>query len=87
MVSIATFIFSLSVCRDTDKKVFVDPMRPLTLAQLKQDQTGRSRTPTGKDISLHRLYLETHNKARLANPQVYLFHLQLLHFCFCLKKW
>lgn len=59
----------LSVCSDADKKVFVDPMR-LTLAQLKQDQTSRSRTPTGKDISLHRLYMEPHSKARLANTQV-----------------
>lgn len=69
-------IFPLPVCSDSDKKVFVDPMRALTLAQLKQDQTSRSRTPTGKDISLHRHYLEPHSKVRLANTQVA--HLMLI---------
>lgn len=64
------YVFGPSVCRDADKKVFVDPMRALTMAQLKPDQTGRSRTPTGKDVGLHRLYLEPHNKARMANTQV-----------------
>ena len=60
-----------SVCRDVDKKGFVDPIRTLTLAQLKQEQTDRSRTPTGKDVHVHRLYLDPHSKARLANTQVY----------------
>uniref|UniRef100_A0A3Q3VYN8 Probable JmjC domain-containing histone demethylation protein 2C n=1 Tax=Mola mola TaxID=94237 RepID=A0A3Q3VYN8_MOLML len=54
---------------DEDKKGFVDPIKTLTMAQLKQDQTNRSQTPTGKDISLHRLYLDPHSKARLANTQ------------------
>lgn len=54
---------------DMDKKGFVDPIRTLTLAQLKQEQTDRSRTPTGKDVHLHRLYLDPHSKARLANAQ------------------
>lgn len=60
----------LFVYRDEDKKGFVDPIKTLTMAQLKQDQTNRSQTPTGKDISLHRLYLDPHSKARLANTQV-----------------
>lgn len=64
-------MFDLSACRDVDKKGFVDPIRTLTLAQLKQEQTDRSRTPTGKDIHLHRLYLDPHSKARLANAQVH----------------
>lgn len=64
-------MFDLSVCRDVDKKVYVDPIRTLTLAQLKQEQTDRSRTPTGKDAHLHRLYLDPHTKARLANAQVH----------------
>ncbi len=59
-----------SLCRDMDKKGFVEPIRTLTLAQLKQEQTDRSRTPTGKDVHLHRHYLDPHNKARLANTQV-----------------
>lgn len=63
-------MFDLSVCRDVDKKGFVDPIRTLTLAQLKQEQTDRSRTPTGKDVLLHHLYLDPHSKARLANTQV-----------------
>ena len=55
-----------------DKKGFVDPIRTLTLAQLKQEQTDRSRTPTGKDAHLHRLYLDAHSKqARLAQTQVH----------------
>lgn len=53
-----------------DKKSFVDPIRTLTLAQLKQEQADRSRTPTGKDVHLHRHYLDPHSKARLANTQV-----------------
>ncbi|XP_024153899.1 probable JmjC domain-containing histone demethylation protein 2C isoform X2 [Oryzias melastigma] len=40
-----------------------------TLAQLKQDQVDRSRTPAGKDVLHHRLYLDPHSKAHLANPQ------------------
>ena len=64
-------MFDLSVCRDVDKKGFVDPIRTLTLAQLKQEQTDRSRTPTGKDVHLHRLYLDPHCKARQVNTQVH----------------
>lgn len=59
-----------SVFREMNKKGFVDPIRTLTLAQLKQEQTDRSRTPTGKEVHLHRLYLDPHSKARLANAQV-----------------
>ncbi|XP_055792567.1 probable JmjC domain-containing histone demethylation protein 2C [Salvelinus fontinalis] len=44
-----------------DLKGFVDPIRTITLAHLKQEQ-DRSRTPTGKDSHLHQLYLEAHNK-------------------------
>lgn len=56
---------------DMDKKGFMDPIRTLTLAQLKQEHTDRSRTPTGKDAQLHRLYLEAQGKhARLAHTQV-----------------
>uniref|UniRef100_A0A674C5Z9 Probable JmjC domain-containing histone demethylation protein 2C n=1 Tax=Salmo trutta TaxID=8032 RepID=A0A674C5Z9_SALTR len=44
-----------------DLKGFVDPIRTITLAHLKQEQ-DRSRTPTGKDSHLHHLYLEAHNK-------------------------
>lgn len=58
------------MCRDVNKKGFVDPVRTLTLAQLKQDQADRSRTPTGKDVNLHRLFLDPHNKTHLANTQV-----------------
>lgn len=54
---------------DVEKKGFVDPIRNLTLAQIKQDQTDRSRTPTGKEVHLHRLYLDPHSKARLTNTQ------------------
>ncbi|KAM6896910.1 LOW QUALITY PROTEIN: putative JmjC domain-containing histone demethylation protein 2C [Xenentodon cancila] len=54
---------------DVNKKSFVDPVRTLTLAQLKQEQTDRSRTPTGKDVHVHRLYLDPHSKARLTNAQ------------------
>ncbi|KAJ3608291.1 hypothetical protein NHX12_025340, partial [Muraenolepis orangiensis] len=55
---------------DMDKKGFMDPIRTLTLAQLKQEHTDRSRTPTGKDAQLHRLYLEAQGKhARLAHTQ------------------
>ncbi|KAF0024999.1 hypothetical protein F2P81_021880, partial [Scophthalmus maximus] len=54
---------------DLDKKGFVDPIRTLTFAQLKQEHTDRSRTPTGKDVYLHRLYLDPLSKARLANTQ------------------
>lgn len=64
-------MFDLSVCRDVDKKGFVDPIRTLTLAHLKQEQTDRSRTPTGKDMHLNRLFLDPHSKTRLANTQVY----------------
>ena len=63
-------MFTFTVCSDVDKKGFVDPIRTLTLAQLKQEQTDRSRTPTGKDVHLHRLYLDPLSKARLANTQV-----------------
>lgn len=63
-------MFDLSVCSDVEKKGFVDPIRTLTLAQLKQEQTDRSRTPTGKDSHLHRLYLDPHSKTRLTNIQV-----------------
>uniref|UniRef100_A0AAZ3SPJ9 JmjC domain-containing histone demethylation protein 2C n=1 Tax=Oncorhynchus tshawytscha TaxID=74940 RepID=A0AAZ3SPJ9_ONCTS len=45
----------------TDLKGFVDPIRTITLAHLKQEQ-DRSRTPTGKDSHLHQLYLEACNK-------------------------
>lgn len=61
----------LSVCRDVDKKGFIDPIRTLTMAQLKQEPTDRSRTPTGKDVHLHRLYLDPLSKARLGNTQVH----------------
>ncbi|XP_045570051.1 probable JmjC domain-containing histone demethylation protein 2C isoform X2 [Salmo salar] len=44
-----------------DLKGFVDPIRTITLAHLKQEQ-DRSRTPPGKDSHLHHLYLEAHNK-------------------------
>ncbi|XP_045543379.1 probable JmjC domain-containing histone demethylation protein 2C isoform X9 [Salmo salar] len=44
-----------------DLKGFVDPIRTITLAHLKQEQDC-SRTPTGKDSHLHHLYLEAHNK-------------------------
>uniref|UniRef100_A0A3P9JE77 Probable JmjC domain-containing histone demethylation protein 2C n=1 Tax=Oryzias latipes TaxID=8090 RepID=A0A3P9JE77_ORYLA len=40
-----------------------------TLAQLKQDQVDRSRTPAGKDVLHHRLYLDPHSTSRLGNPQ------------------
>lgn len=63
-------MFDLSACRDVDKKGFVDPIRKLTLGQLKQEPSDRSRTPTGKDVHLHRLFLDPHSKARLANTQV-----------------
>lgn len=56
------------MCRDMNKKGFVDPIR--TLAQLKQEQADRSRTPTGKDVNLHRLFLDPHSKTHLANTQV-----------------
>ncbi|MED6285455.1 hypothetical protein CHARACLAT_029524 [Characodon lateralis] len=55
---------------DVEKKSFVDPIRNLTLAQIKQDQTDQSRTPTGKDVHLHCLYLDPHSKAHLTNTQV-----------------
>lgn len=66
------------VCRDLDKKGFVDPIRTLTLAHLKQEQTDSSRTATGKDIHLHRLYLDPHTKARLANTQVHYTNCRLM---------
>ncbi|KAK1882119.1 putative JmjC domain containing histone demethylation protein 2C, partial [Dissostichus eleginoides] len=50
---------------EMDKKGFVDPIRTLTLAQLKQEQSDRSRTPTGKEVHLHRLYMDPHSKARM----------------------
>lgn len=68
--SICFNLFVLSVCRDVEKKGFVDPVRNLIFAQIKPDQTDRSRTPTGKDVHLHRLYLDPHSKARLTNTQV-----------------
>lgn len=64
-------MFDLSICRDLDKKGFVDPIRTLTLAHLKQEQTDRSRTPTDKEMHLNRLFLDPHGKTRLANTQVY----------------
>uniref|UniRef100_A0A8C7K5R0 Probable JmjC domain-containing histone demethylation protein 2C n=1 Tax=Oncorhynchus kisutch TaxID=8019 RepID=A0A8C7K5R0_ONCKI len=54
-----------------DLKGFVDPIRTITLAHLKQEQ-DRSRTPTGKDSHLHQLYLEACNKQqqqRMAQQQ------------------
>lgn len=54
--------FFLLYCffRDQDKNVFVDPMRSLASAHLKQEP-DRSRTPTNKE--LHRLYMESpHSK-------------------------
>lgn len=52
---------------DSDKKGFMEPIRTLTLAQLKQEHSDRSRTPTGKD-HLHRLYSD-HSKLRLSIGQ------------------
>ncbi|KAK5881781.1 hypothetical protein CesoFtcFv8_022540 [Champsocephalus esox] len=56
---------------EMDKKGFVDPIRTLTLAQLKQEQSERSRTPTGKEVHLHRLYMDPHSKARMASTQLH----------------
>uniref|UniRef100_A0A673HNT4 Probable JmjC domain-containing histone demethylation protein 2C n=1 Tax=Sinocyclocheilus rhinocerous TaxID=307959 RepID=A0A673HNT4_9TELE len=48
---------------DQEKNVFVDPMRSVANAHLKQEP-GRSRTPTNKE--LHRLYMESpHSKQQL----------------------
>ncbi|KAL0964722.1 hypothetical protein UPYG_G00328040 [Umbra pygmaea] len=46
---------------ELEKKGFVDPVRSISLAQLKQEQDC-SRTQTGKDGHLHRLYLEAHKQ-------------------------
>ncbi|XP_028976260.2 probable JmjC domain-containing histone demethylation protein 2C isoform X3 [Esox lucius] len=53
---------------ELEKKGFVDPIRTITLAHLKQER-DRSRTPTGKDGHLHRLYLEAHKQQRMAQQE------------------
>ncbi|XP_034021083.1 probable JmjC domain-containing histone demethylation protein 2C [Thalassophryne amazonica] len=54
---------------DLEKKSSVNPIRTLTLSQLKQEQMDRSQTQTGKEVQLQRPYLDGHSKPRLAQMQ------------------